>query len=267
MVSSFVGRLDAALPGAIGGFYLVGSAALGAFRAGRSDIDFVATLERALSPAELNVLRAVHRRAYAEGVLRGLAAPPHAWPLACNGLYLRAEDLAAPPHAVTPIAAQVAGRFSVGGGFDRNPVTWWTLKHRGIAIRGPAPERLAIHQDDRELRAWTAANLVSYWRPWAAGVAGGGVKARLTHPGRRLTAWGVLGTARMHATIRTGTVISKEAAGEYALDVFGPGWHPVIQDALAYWRGLARAPGRTPRMLRAETASFVMHVADQAVTL
>ena len=74
----------------------------------------------------------------------------------------------------------------------------------------------------------------------------------------------MLGTARMHATIGSGIVISKEQAGEYALDVFDAGWHPVIRDALAYWRGHPPLPGRPSRMLRAETAAFVSHVIDLA---
>lgn len=272
VVDRFLDRLDRAVPGAVGGFYVVGSIALGGFRAGRSDIDFVATLDRPLSPADLDALRAAHRRSWAGGVIRGFAFPPHSWPLACNGLFLHAADLALPPHAVTSVAAQVAGRFAAAprGGFDRNPVTWWTLAHKGIAVRGPSPERLAICLDDAALRDWTAANLVSFWRPWADAVAGSGPGAwrvRLTHlHSRRLAAWGVLGTARMHATIRTGTVISKEQAGEYALGVFGSGWHPVIRDALAYWRGLPPLPGRTFRVLRTETAAFVSHVIDLAGT-
>ena len=213
VVDRFLARLDRAVPGAVAGFYVVGSVALGGFRAGRSDIDFVATLDRPLMPADLSALRSAHRWSWT------------------------------------------------------GSVTWWTLAHRGIAVRGLPPGQMDIHLDDAGLRAWTAANLASYWRPWAAAVAGGGPRAwrvRLTHlHARRLAAWGVLGTARMHATIRYGTVISKEQAGEYALDVFDADWHPVIRDALAYWRGLPPL-GRTSRVLRAETAAFVSHVIDVA---
>lgn len=261
----FLRRIDTALPGLVEGFYVVGSIALGGFRAGRSDIDFVATLERPLSAAEVAALRRAHRRCYAESMLRA-AAYAQPWPLTCNGVFIRQADLASPPSAVSPIARQVAGDFGIGRAFDVNPVTWWTLAHGGVTLRGPAPERLAIHLDDAALLDWTAANLVSYWRPWADTVAGGGIaawRARLTQlHSRRLAAWGVLGTARMHATIRTGTVITKEAAGEYALGVFDDRWHPVIREALAYWRGLPARPDRNSRTLRAETTAFVTHVID-----
>jgi hypothetical protein len=60
-VDRFLARLDRAVPGTVAGFYVVGSVALGGFRAGRSDSDFVATLDRSLTPADLSALRSVHR--------------------------------------------------------------------------------------------------------------------------------------------------------------------------------------------------------------
>lgn len=178
-------------------------------------------------------------------------------------MFVRREDLASPPATVTAMASQSAGQFAVGAGFDVNPVTWWTLAHGGIAVRGPSPDRLAVHLDD-ELRSWTAANLVSYWRPWAEAVAGGGIASwsiRLRNLGtHRLVASGVLSVARMHATISTGEVISKEQAGDYALGVFGTQWHPIIGDALDYWRGLHPRARRTSAALPAETAAFVSEV-------
>jgi len=174
VIGRFVTRLDGALGGVMDGFYVVGSIALGAFRPGRSDIDFVATLRRPLSPAEIEALRAVHRRSCAEAIFRMVTTPPRSWPLVCNGVFVHREDLASPPGTATAVASQVAWHFAVGRGFDLTRVAWWTLAHGGIAMRGPSRERLAIHLDDTELRAWTAANLVSYWRPWADTVAGEG---------------------------------------------------------------------------------------------
>jgi hypothetical protein len=47
----------------------------------------------------------------------------------------------------------------------------------------------------------------------------------------------VLGVSRLHYTLATGEIASKEAAGRYALDAFEPGWRAVIEDAPAFWRG------------------------------
>ncbi len=44
LVGRYLRQVDLAVPGAIEGFYVVGSTALGAFRPGRSDVDFVAVV-------------------------------------------------------------------------------------------------------------------------------------------------------------------------------------------------------------------------------
>lgn len=212
VVHGYLARLDDNAPGLVDGFYVVGSIALGSFRPGRSDIDFVATTPGPLSPEALAALRSLHRRSYAEGAVRAVIS--RSWPLVCNGVFVNGEDLARPTAQVTAEAHQVSEKFAAGDSFDVNPVTWWTLAHHGIALRGPSPDRLTIHLNDDELRRWTAVNLVSYWRPWAHAVTGRGVRGwreRFRHlHSRRLAAWGVLGTARMHATISTGEVVSKE---------------------------------------------------------
>jgi Nucleotidyltransferase domain len=62
VVDDLLARLDRALPGRVKGFYVVGSVSLGAFRPGRSDVDFVSILDRELTAAELARLRVVYGR-------------------------------------------------------------------------------------------------------------------------------------------------------------------------------------------------------------
>jgi len=164
-VGEYLDRADEALPGAIEGFYVVGSTAMGAFRPGRSDVDFVAVVGRELSATELARLRSSQRRLYAADVARAFGRPPWRWqwPLTCNGVYVQWSDLARPTEEVVPVAGHVSAHFEVARGFDVNPVTWRTLRTRGIAVRGPEPSSLAIHDDDAELRAWTRDNLNTYW--------------------------------------------------------------------------------------------------------
>ncbi|MBI2168649.1 MAG: DUF4111 domain-containing protein [Actinobacteria bacterium] len=74
--------------------------------------------------------------------------------------------------------------------------------------------------------------------------------------------WGVFGVCRLHATLATGEIVSKEAAGEYALDAFAPEWHPPVREALANWRGRASPRKPVPRR-RGPVAGFVdLAVAD-----
>jgi hypothetical protein len=111
---------------------------LGAFRAGRSDLDFVAIVTSELGRGELARLRAVHLGRWGSALV-GDVALRWRWPLVCNGIYLKRGDLSRSPLEVTPVAGHVAGRFRVAdcGGFDVNPVTWHALAHHGIAVRGP----------------------------------------------------------------------------------------------------------------------------------
>ncbi len=204
VVGDLLARLDRALPGRIEGFYAVGSAAMRGFVAGRSDVDFVAIVDRDLGRAELARLRALHVGRWASALVRDVGLRRR-WPLVCNGIYLRSGDLARSPLEVLPLAGHVSGRFRVASrnGFDVNPVTWHTLARHGIAVRGPEPGRLTIRTDPAELRAWTVSNLNDYWRRWVDRARHTGAN-RATMLGRRFTAAGVLGAPRLHYTIATG---------------------------------------------------------------
>jgi hypothetical protein len=265
-LDDLIARLDRALPGRVEGLYVVGSTSLGAFREGRSDVDFVAIVDGDLGPAELARLRAVHLGHWASALARCVALRGR-WPLACNGCYLRSGDLARSPLDVTPLAGQVAGRFGTGkrGAFDVNPVTWHTLAHHGIAIRGPVPERVAIRADDAELRTWTVGNLNGYWRRWAEDARTGRVAMARALP-RRFAAGGVLGVPRLHHTLASGAVATKEDAAAHALETFDARWHPLIEDALAFWHGLPARPPyrRRPGRRRRDAADFVAAVIDAA---
>jgi hypothetical protein len=258
-------RLDVAVPGRIVGFYVVGSASMGAFRPGRSDVDFVATVDGDLCRAELLRLRGVHLGRWISALAND--ALRCRWPLVCNGIYLTAGDLARSPLEVTPLAGHVTGRFRVAPreGFDVNPVTWHVLAHHGIALRGPDRDDLRVWSDDFALRAWVLGNLNSYWRRWTTRVRPVGLSTRGVPP-RRLAASGVLGAPRLHYTVATGEIAAKEAAGHYALEVFDPRWHGLIEDAIAYWRD-ERPPGpyrKHPLRRHHDAVEFVATVVDAA---
>jgi hypothetical protein len=264
-VEDLLARLDRGLPGRIEGFYVVGSACLGAFRPDRSDVDFVAIADGRLDARELRRLRAIHLSAWGAALARDVALRRR-WPLSCNGSYITVEDLSRSPLQVTPLAGHVAGHFGIDRpGFDVNPVTWHTLARHGIAIRGPEPARLDIRADADELGAWTLDNLNGYWRRWVDRARRPGPATLRALP-RRFTAWGVLGVPRLHYTLTTGEIVTKEQAGAYALEAFDAGWRPLVQEALAFWRGGPSAPPfrRRPDVRRRATVAFVAHVIDSA---
>ena len=259
---------DRLLPGRIVGFYLVGSAALGAYRPERSDIDFVAVVDRRLDRGELARLRAVHVTATVASVdpgrlARGSIKPPGV----CNGVYVCADDLTRPVSTIEPVASHTGARFEVGRGFDVNPVQWQTFARRGVAVRGPDPATLGLDPEPDRLRRWNLDNLAAYWVPWAEGHSRRPGVAFRAMP-RWWTAWGVLGAPRLHHTIATGDVIAKEAAGDYAVETFDERWHPIVAEGLAYWRGEPADQRIGNVRQRAQTtAAFVLEVARSAATL
>ena len=226
---------------------------MGAFREGRSDVDFVALVKRELARADLIRLGAVHAGRWASALVRDVGLRRR-WPLVANGIYLRPGDLAKSPLGVTPLAGHVSGRFRIAErkGLDVNPVTWHVLAQHGITVRGPAPAQLQIRTDPAELRAWTLANLNSYWWRWAQRAQRAGPN-RATMLGRRYTSAGVLGAPRLHYTIATGEIATKEAAVAYALDVVRAAVATVDRGCA---RVLARGTRRAslPGVVRAPTA-------------
>ncbi len=142
-----------------------------------------------------------------------------------------------------------------------NPVTWRVLAECGIAVRGPAPDRLDIHHHEAELRRWCVQNLDGYWRRWANSILRPGrdvARASLFHG----VVSGALGAPRLHRTVLNGDIISKEKAGEYAVAAFGRS-RPMIEEALSYWRGeLPAGLFRLARRRRQEGARFVLEVVE-----
>ena len=267
-VTRLLDRLDRVLPGRVTGFYLVGSVALGAYRPGRSDIDVVAVLDVAdgerLPAADVRRLRAAHLVSGLRAGAAALAGGHLLVPGAINGVFVRTADLGRPVTAIEPLASQAGTSFRLGQGFDVNPVQWTTFARHGVTMRGPEPTALGLDPEPERLAQWNLDNLARYWVPWA--------ERSRRRPGPRWrvapgwsTAWGVLGAPRLHHTIATGNVISKEAAGAWAKEVLEPRHHPIVDDGLAWWRGepSGRAAADTATRARA-TGELVLAVADAA---
>ncbi|MEU6854213.1 aminoglycoside adenylyltransferase domain-containing protein [Actinacidiphila alni] len=271
LAGRYLAAADRLLPGRISGFYVVGSAALGAWRAGASDVDFVAVVDGGLAGREMRRLRVLHPVGNATAAVRAVLRGRVTVPGTVNGVYVAAADLGRPVTSIRPLASHTGIAFAAGRGFDVNPVVWTVLRDRGIPLRGPAPGTLGLDPEPDRLREWNLANLHGYWRSWAdralAGRAPGEPLAVVPSAGRTLTAWGALGVSRLHRTIATGEIVSKEDAGAHALAAFAPRWHPLLHAALAYRRGeplpaaLAADPdlATTRRRLRL-TGAFVSDV-------
>jgi len=248
-ISAYLRLADARLPGRISGLYLIGSLALGDYRPGQSDIDFVAVTDTALTPWELQQLERLH------GELRRAAPRPR-----LDGVYVTWLDLQADPASLSA-PYYLHGRFAPNGGFAANPVTWCIMHRHPVPMRGPA--KPMVRHDEELLRRWCRENIQSYWAGWVLGA-----RTRLTRRifslSRQSTVWGVLGVTRLHATIKTGDILSKSAAGTYALEVFPSRWSPIIQDALGGRLGQNGASYRNVFARRRDALAFMEYVMADA---
>ncbi|NUP52079.1 MAG: hypothetical protein HOW97_32865 [Catenulispora sp.] len=248
----FLKHLDETLaPGLVSGFYVVGSAALRSWRPGRSDLDALVVLDRPLTASELEDVRNMHARLEAD---RGRG--PHS-----DGHYVLAEELGMRSEARVPTV--VDGQLLPDGN-TTDPVLWAVLDRHGITLRGRPAAELGAGPDPAWLRQWNHRNLESYWRSHL------GFRPRLA--GQRpdeamdpyLLAWFVTGPGRLHATIVTGEIISKEAAADYTADLF-PEYADLCSRALAYRLGNQTVTYTAAEALR--TLDLIEAVCDSAAML
>jgi hypothetical protein len=124
-------------------------------------------------------------------------------------------------------------------------------------MRGPANP--AIWHDDEALRRWCRENLQSYWADWVY-KARNRYAQRLYSCLRQAVVWGVLGVTRLHATIKTGEIISKTAAGTYALEAFPAQWSAIVEDALGGRLGSPAVSRRNVFARRRDALAFIEYV-------
>nr|WP_052478175.1 nucleotidyltransferase domain-containing protein [Kibdelosporangium sp. MJ126-NF4]CEL16599.1 Nucleotidyltransferase domain protein [Kibdelosporangium sp. MJ126-NF4]CTQ89050.1 Nucleotidyltransferase domain protein [Kibdelosporangium sp. MJ126-NF4] len=215
IVHRYLAVADRLLPGRISGFYLVGSAALGAWHPEVSDIDFVA-----IATADPARLRALHLLGNAVTAGRALVKRQPHIPHTMNGVFVAPQDITKPVTEIRPIASHSGRRFTVGRGFDVNPVMWKLLLDKGITVRGAAPATLGLDPEPDRLRQWNLDQLNGYYRSYAEQCLSTTPPCKPLPPVHAVDAR-VTNPPRLHCTAATGEVISKDDAVRYALDTFG----------------------------------------------
>ena len=210
-VTQHLHAVDEALPGLVEMLYLTGSVALGDYRPGTSDIDFLAITRRPLNADDLATLAAIHT---------GIPASPH-----YDGLYLDHATMTAMPDNEQVVPHIVNGAFNTDQPCgELNPVLWLTLTRYGIPARGPQPADLPVHADPHRLREYNLNNLKTYWQTLADRIRYVAAdRAPTSEASADTVTWTVLGPARLHYTLATGDIASKTRAAAYAADQF-PTW-------------------------------------------
>ena len=130
------------------GLHLVGSVALGDFRPGRSDLDFVAVLSRRPGDADIHALAILHRSYGTDPTFPKL-----------GGIWITEADLAAGPDATPDGPSSQDNDFLASDRGNRNPVTWFELR-RAISVIGTLDRDALWHDRDR-LVGWVRENACS----------------------------------------------------------------------------------------------------------
>jgi hypothetical protein len=136
------------------------------------------------------------------------------------------------------------------------------MHRHALPLRGPA--RPVVRDDDQMLQEWCRENLRAHWGSWVRYARGYGVH-RLYSLAHELAVWAVLGVARAHATIRTGEMFSKTAAGKYALEAFPSRFSGIVREALAGRGGDDRSYYRNIFARRKDLWTFTEYVISDAL--
>jgi hypothetical protein len=233
-VARLLADLVARLPGVVPtiGLYAAGSLGTRDFEPTRSDLDLVAVVERAPSPAELQSLAELHRDLARQHPAGGR--------LHC--LYVAAADLADPSHSAP---------YWAGGKMRSralSAITRLELHDHGVVVAGEPIAGQIPYVTPEELAEAVRTELSTVWQPAAQR------RSRWLDD-----AWVDLGLTvlpRAHAALTEGVLLTKTQAIAGLSDFGVPEW--LRQDMLARRRGWARAHGLRFRMRRAQVAQRAM---------
>jgi hypothetical protein len=234
VLQRLVPGLQALLGDQLVGVYLFGSLALGDFDPATSDIDFVAVTVSEVNDSQLGALQALHAHLFASGL-----------PLAdqVEGAYLSRAAL----RVYDPATARHPHLDRGEADLRRQPFyTDWviqrfSLREHGVVLLGPPIKTLIDPITPAALRAAVRDLLHFWWAPMLSDTS------RLEHTGYQ--AYAVATFCRMLYTLEHGGLVSKPAAGRWALSHLDPRFAPLIQRALDYHLTPADIPA-TQALLR-----------------
>lgn len=216
IIENYVLRLNERFPDLLNSFYIVGSIALGEFNEYFSDIDFIAVLNRKMTLVETKKLQGIHEE---------LEQNFPQWKM--SGSYIQSGDLGKLDENLEPHPHYHDGVLHPEECFELNSVTWWELKHHGIAVIGTEPLNLSFTVDWNVLITEMRENLNTYWAGW------------VSRPVRVMTLysdwgiqWAITGVLRQFYTFRENRITTKIRAAEYALGCLPTHWHPLIREAI-----------------------------------
>ena len=244
LTRGYLQAVDQALPGYVRSLYVVGSAALGAWQPGASDVDSVIITSRPATDDDLAQLAKIHAE---------LPRSPH-----FDGVYLEPALARSWPTDARAVPFVVNGEFKTDQPCgELTPVLWLTLQRYGIPVRGPAVAELGVRVDPEQLRRYNLDNLREYWQSTVATFPSelAGLAPDAVMDGK-IVPWFVLGPARLHYTLAHGDIISKAAAGEYLAQLF-PEYADLAHRAIRWRAGEAEEFTATDVVIAGDSVNAV----------
>lgn len=199
------------------GLYLYGSLASGDFNPASSDVDFVVATHHAIPAAQLPELEKLH-----EGLT---AVHPH-WAIHLEGAYLPLADFRRYDPAGGPYPHWHERRFYVAGQGSDWIIQRHVLREWGVRLAGPPPDTLIDPVTPDDLRRAVGGVLAEWWAPMLDDPTW--LRQRLYQ------AFAILTMCRALHTLETGTIVSKPAAAQWAMEVENGRFSPLITRALAW---------------------------------
>ena len=253
VLNEYIRVFNRNLPDLLDSFYLVGSLVLNDYHEGKSDVDFVALINRDMTPDELNILKGIHKEIsskFPENVLDGSYVTPQ-----------QIDKL----EKWGPIIYFDGKSFRCdlqSGNVDI--ITWFMLKNYGITILGKQPEYYVPNINVEDLISHVRLNVNTYWFNWTDKASKHISKESFFTLFEKGVEWGVLGISRLYYTIHEKDIISKYGAGEYVLEMVPAKFERIIKEALRIRIGRNRKSYyRTPFRRREDLLLFMNYMINQ----
>jgi predicted nucleotidyltransferase len=207
------------------GVYLTGSAVLGDWHYGKSDIDFTVVIHDLISKANIAMLK------------KQIKLLESKYPkVKLEIQYVPVSILGKRREEAEPILAYHDKKYNLSY-FNFNPVTWYSLKKYGAVIWGKPVDELNIKVTEDELCSYVYENVNTYWAAWTSSAANiFSTKGVLSFTDWAVE-WCVCGLSRMYYTLHEKDIISKGGAVEYMLNRSPSEYQKILKEAKAIRSG------------------------------
>lgn len=243
LLDTLLGQVQGVLGEELVGFYLDGSLALGDFDPATSDVDFIAAVIQPLPAETFHALATMHC------CIRD-SSQPFAAELEGSYIHLSALRRHDPTDAVFPNLERGPDEvLKLKEHYSDWVIHRYTVREHGITLFGPPPATLIDPISPDDVRAATAGVLRSWWGTPEA-------EAYIRDaPPLALALYVVPTMCRALYALEYGAVVSKPAAGRWALVTLDARWHDLIARSLRW---------ANTHDMRDEVQVFVRHSIDRA---